>query len=112
LVIQSLFGRRLYQIHGAEHSPRACEQLSGLEILAARDEIIPDSTQAISWSTGPALLYDVPFQDVRSCWRALCRDFMATLFEAAGLDWATGKAQNDVRDSPGARASLSCHNGF
>ena len=86
LIIQSLFadGFIRYSLSGSPSQ-------GALEVLAARDEIIPDSTEAMAWVTGPLnftmdLSKEVPVLLASSLPR-----FVTRLCEEAGVDWAAEK---------------------
>jgi predicted naringenin-chalcone synthase len=101
LVIQSLFadGFIKYQVVGA--APREENPLPGLAILAARDVIIPDSTEAMKWSTGPLNFTMGLSKEVPTLFASALPRFVATLFEEAGLDWATEKTKAFFAIHPG-----------
>ncbi len=97
LVIQSLFadGFIKYRVTGEDPGT------ASLEILAARDEIIPDSTGAMTWATGPLhftmqLSKDVPVLLATSLTR-----FTKILFREAGVNWDKWKSKAVFAIHPG-----------
>jgi predicted naringenin-chalcone synthase len=97
LVIQSLFadGFIRYRLE-SDASDRP-----GLEILAARDEIVPDSTGAMAWSTGPFHFTMELSKEVPVLLASALPRFVARLFEEAGLDWAAEKTRVVAAVHPG-----------
>jgi len=101
LIIQSLFsdGYIKYQVSGAR--TRGPEETGGFEILAARDEIIPDSTEAMRWSTGPLSFSMGLSREVPTLLASALPRFAASLLEEAGLDWKTEKPSAIFAIHPG-----------
>ncbi len=83
LVIQSLFadGFIRYQLSNARRKDR-----QELEILAARDEIIPDSSQAMGWSTGPFTFLMELSREVPSRLAAALPGFVDRLLGTSGAE--------------------------
>jgi predicted naringenin-chalcone synthase len=100
IVIQSLFadGFIKYQVQsrGAQD-----EGPAGLDLLAARDEIIPDSTTAMAWSTGPLHFEMELSKEVPVLLASALPRFTASLFETAGMDWTTEKPKAVYAVHPG-----------
>jgi predicted naringenin-chalcone synthase len=88
LVVQSLFGDghiRYSVVRGdaARRTPRGA-----LAVLATREEVLPDSAEAMTWAVSDhgmrmTLARDVPARIARAS-----RDFVAALFDDAGLRFA------------------------
>ncbi len=123
IVIQSLFadGFIKYQVgplcaaQGAQPRPLAtgergaCPAPQGagapgaavLEVLAARDVIVPDSTQAMRWATGP-FVYEMNLsKDVPVLFAAALPRLVSSLFLEAGLDFAGEKETMVLAIHPG-----------
>ena len=100
-VIQSLFadGFIKYQVRDAAQEDE--KQQAGLEILAARDEILPDSTGAMAWVTGPIHFTMELSKDVPVLLASALPRFVAALFGEAGLDWPAERAKTGFAIHPG-----------
>jgi predicted naringenin-chalcone synthase len=98
LVIQSLFadGFMRYQVTGSRS-----ETQPGLELLAAKDEILPGSTGAMAWSTGPFHFLMELSRDVPVLLASNLPRFVKTLFNQAGLDWTVEKSRAVFAIHPG-----------
>ncbi len=97
LIIQSLFadGFIRYQLQAASDTS------AGLEVLAARDEILPDSSEAMHWTTGPLHFTMGLSKAVPVLLASALPRFVATLFEQAGLNWAREKTHAVAAVHPG-----------
>jgi predicted naringenin-chalcone synthase len=82
LVIQSLFADGFIKYQVFSEAPAE----SAFEILAARDEIVPDSTGAMCWATGPLHFTMELSKEVPVLFASALPRFVQTLFEEAGLD--------------------------
>jgi len=100
LVIQSLFadGFIKYHVYGADI---AHPEEGSLEILAARDEIMPDSVGAMRWATGPMAFSMALSREVPTLFASALPRFSASLFEKAGLDWKVEKSSAVFAVHPG-----------
>lgn len=100
LIIQSLFadGYIKYQVAGAK---AARPEIPSLEILAARDEILPDSLGAMHWTTGPMTFAMALSREVPTLLASALPRFAASLFEEAGLKWKVEKPSAMCAIHPG-----------
>jgi predicted naringenin-chalcone synthase len=101
LVMQSLFadGFIKYQVIGTKAKQAAAQ--TGFELLAARDEIIPDSTGAMAWATGPLTFTMELSKEVPVLLASVLPRFVRTLFEEAGLNEAVEKSSTLFAVHPG-----------
>jgi predicted naringenin-chalcone synthase len=101
LVIQSLFadGFIRYQIVKEEQQETGSQ--AGLQILAARDEIIPDSTAAMGWTTGSLHFAMNLSRDVPALLATAVPRFLRTLMDEAGLHAASEKENAVFAIHPG-----------
>jgi predicted naringenin-chalcone synthase len=99
LIIQSLFadGFIKYRLAGAEAAGKGPR----LEILATREEIIPDSAEAMRWATGPLTFTMTLSKEVPILLASALPRFVALLCEEAGLDWKTEKPSMVFAIHPG-----------
>ena len=98
LVIQSLFadGYMKYQLDKSAAPRAAC-----LEILALRDEIVPHSTQAMEWTTGPLFFTMTLSKDVPILFASALTGFVQRLFKETGLDYTDEKQSAVFAIHPG-----------
>ncbi len=101
VVIQSLFADGFIKYQLMDTARMKEQGLDGLEILAARDEIIPDSTEAMAWETGPLYFTMKLSKEVPVLFASALPRFVAALFEEAGLDWPREKAKTVFAVHPG-----------
>ncbi len=101
LVVQSLFadGYIRYQVTSAETAGQ--EQTAHFEILAARDEIIPDSVDAMRWTTGPMAFSMALSREVPTLFASALPRFAASLFEKTDLDWNVERSSAIFAIHPG-----------
>jgi predicted naringenin-chalcone synthase len=101
LVIQSLFadGCIQYKLTSGDQADERNED--GLELLAARDEIISDSTEAMAWGTGPMHFLMTLSREVPALLASALPRFTKQLMEQAGLDWAEEKSRAEFAIHPG-----------
>jgi len=88
LVIQSLFADG-YMKYRLTRSP--APQEASFEILALRDEIIPDSAQAMDWTPGPLMFAMKLAKEVPTLLASALPGFVHRLCERAGLDFSAQK---------------------
>jgi predicted naringenin-chalcone synthase len=88
MVIQSLFadGYMAYSLQRSETTRSDRRRGPALDILWMRDEVIPDSTDAMSWSTGPSAYKMKLDKEVPDKLTAALPQFLTSLFREAGLD--------------------------
>jgi len=96
LVIQSLFadGFMKYRVTGADKS-------QGLEILAIRDEMVPDSEQAMRWVTGPLTFTMELSKEVPTLFASALPGFVHRLFVEADLELSAEKTKAVFAVHPG-----------
>ena len=90
LVIQSLFadGFIKYQAGWSRAAWVGKPGTTVLELLTAREVIVPDSAQAMRWATGP-FVYNMDLsRDVPVLLASALPNFVASLFASAGLRYA------------------------
>lgn len=97
-VIQSLFadGFMKYQFNSQANGTPV-----GLEILAAHDEILPQSTGAMAWATGPLTFAMKLSKEVPVLLASALPRFVQSILEAAGLDPSREKARAVFAIHPG-----------
>jgi predicted naringenin-chalcone synthase len=104
LVVQSLFsdGFIKYSLMPASQGVGSSSEPSeSLEILHMREEIIPDSTSAMNWSTGP-LIYEMTLsKEVPILLARALPAFVRSLFKDAGLDYEREKTGSVFAIHPG-----------
>lgn len=98
LIIQSLFadGCIKYQVTREPSS-----QPASLEILALHDEIVPHSTQMMSWAPSPPGFSMTLSKEVPIVFAGALLKFAHRLFEKAGLDFSEEKEQAIFAIHPG-----------
>ena len=101
LVIQSLFADGFIKYQVVDGEAQEEKPPTGLEILAARDEIIPDSTGAMAWVTGPMNFTMELSKEVPTLLASALPRHVTTLFEEVGLDWAAEKPKAVFAVHPG-----------
>jgi predicted naringenin-chalcone synthase len=101
LIIQSLFADGFIKYQVASVEALREEKTEGFEILAARDEIIPDSTRAMAWATGPLNFTMELSKEVPTLLASALPRFVATLLAEAGLDSTTEKPNAVFAVHPG-----------
>jgi len=103
LIIQSLFADgfikyRLSEV-GAESTGKGPSDY--LEILAVRDEIVPDSKQAMRWVTGPLHFTMELSKEVPTLFASALPRFVDRLFQEAAIDLAAEKSKTVFAIHPG-----------
>jgi predicted naringenin-chalcone synthase len=103
LVIQSLFadGFIKYRVGSADAAQGSPCGETVLELLAARDVIVPDSTKAMRWATGPLVFEMELSKEVPILFASALPRFAASLFQEAGLDFADEKPSAVFAVHPG-----------
>lgn len=96
LVIQSLFADGFIKYRLVGDCPQA-----GLEILAARDQIVPNSADLMTWSTGPMNFTMTLSKEVPTLLASALPRFAESLFEEADLDWNREKSKAIFAIHPG-----------
>jgi predicted naringenin-chalcone synthase len=101
LVIQSLFADGFIKYSVMNGGRKPLHAPAGFEVLAARDEIVPDSTGAMAWATGPLHFTMELSRDVPALLASALPRFVRLLFEEAGLDGTAGKKDAVFAVHPG-----------
>jgi predicted naringenin-chalcone synthase len=97
LVVQSLFadGHARYAVE------RGVSGRPSLAIVAEREEIVPDSTESMTWTCGDRGMHMTLSRDVPSKIAANVRAFVRALFEDAGLSFEAHRARTLFAVHPG-----------
>jgi len=103
LVIQSLFsdGFIKYSLVPAAPGDRSRSAAAALEILHMREEIVPNSTESMSWSTGPFIYEMTLSKEVPVLLAQALPAFVRSLFADVGLDYDREKTQSVFAIHPG-----------
>jgi predicted naringenin-chalcone synthase len=102
LVVQSLFGDghiRYSVVRGDRIAPDSAR--SSLEVLSLREEILPDSTEAMTWSVSDHGMYMTLTREVPARIASVARDFSRALFAEAGIDFARERPRTLFAIHPG-----------